>query len=77
MKYSGRVGRSANAKSLDESAVRLAVIAHIRHTETLYDELLGRAFERHAARAQVQEAIGRVLIQWERTRPAARLAEQP
>jgi hypothetical protein len=34
LKYSGRVGRSAAAKSLDESAVRLAVIAHIRHAET-------------------------------------------
>ena len=33
-KYSGRVGRSASAKALDENAVRLAVIAHLRHWET-------------------------------------------
>ena len=33
-KYSGQVGRSASAKALDEQAVRLAVIAHIRHAET-------------------------------------------
>ncbi|HXM50437.1 MAG TPA: DUF2293 domain-containing protein, partial [Pyrinomonadaceae bacterium] len=35
-KYSGRVGRSAAAKSLDENAILLAVIAHIRHRETNY-----------------------------------------
>ena len=31
LKYSGRVGRSAAAKQFDEEAVRLAVIAHVRH----------------------------------------------
>ena len=40
-KYSGRVGLSAAAKTFDEQAVRLAVIAHIRHRETNYDQLLG------------------------------------
>lgn len=40
-KYSGRIGRSAAAKSFDEEAVRLAVLAHIRHRETDYDRLLG------------------------------------
>lgn len=39
-KYTGRVGRSAAAKALDANAVELAVIAHIRHTETRYDDLL-------------------------------------
>lgn len=39
-KYSGRVGRSAAAKVFDEHAVRLAVVAHVRHVETRYDELL-------------------------------------
>jgi hypothetical protein len=33
-KYSGRVGRSADAKSLDVIFIVLAVIAHIRHAET-------------------------------------------
>ena len=37
-KYSGRVGRSASAKQLDATAVRLAVIAHIRHTKTNYHQ---------------------------------------
>jgi hypothetical protein len=37
LKYSGRVGRSARAKTNDEEAVRLAVIAHVRQRETNYD----------------------------------------
>jgi hypothetical protein len=65
LKYSGRVGRSAMAKSLDESAVRLAVVAHIRHEETQYDSLLARGYDRWDARAQVEEAVGRVLAKWE------------
>jgi hypothetical protein len=65
LKYSGRVGRSANAKSLDEKAVRLAVVAHIRHTQTPYDALLARGYDRWEARAQVEEAVVRVLGQWE------------
>ena len=40
LKLSGRVGRSAAAKKLDDSAVRLAVMAPVRHTETDYDKLL-------------------------------------
>lgn len=65
LKYSGRIGRSAAAKSLDEEAVRLAVIAHIRHTETRYDELLARGYERWEARAQVEEVVALVLRKWE------------
>jgi hypothetical protein len=64
LKYSGRVGRSAAAKSLDEAAVRLAVMAHIRHTETEYDTLLASGYERREARAQVEERIARVLARW-------------
>jgi hypothetical protein len=65
MKYSGRIGRSSSAKSLDEAAVRIAVIAHVRHTETQYDELLARGYGRADARAEVQEAISQVLNRWE------------
>ena len=54
-KYSGRVGRSAAAKRLDDEAVRLAVIAHVRHAETEYDELLGRGVDRFDARGRVAE----------------------
>jgi len=38
--------RSAAAKDFDEQAVRLAVTAYIRHTETLYDELLAAGYDR-------------------------------
>jgi hypothetical protein len=65
LKYSGRVGRSAAAKALDEEAVRLAVIAHVRHRETKYDELLARGYDRWEARAAVEEVVGRVLQRWE------------
>jgi hypothetical protein len=64
-KYSGRVGRSAAAKRLDEVAVRLAVIAHVRHTETDYDTLLGRGVDRYDARRMVQGRIEKVLLEWE------------
>jgi hypothetical protein len=64
-KYSGRVGRSAAAKSLDEQAVRLAVIAHIRHTETDYDALLASGLERRQARAQVEGTVLWILARWE------------
>jgi len=65
LKYSGRVGRSAFAKHLDEEAIRLAVIAHLRHTETPYDEYLMKGHERWEARALVQEKIEEHLEKWE------------
>jgi hypothetical protein len=63
-KYSGRVGRSAAAKALDEAAVVLAVAAHIRHRETDYDELLAQGQDRDEARAAVQHAVACVLEKW-------------
>lgn len=63
-KYSGRVGRSASAKTLDEKSVRLAVIAHIRHAETHYDELLAQGLERSLARGMVENAIKQTLADW-------------
>lgn len=64
-KYSGRVGRSAMAKALDEQAVRLAVAAHIRHAETDYDELFLSGIERSDARAMVRDTVEEVLEHWE------------
>ena len=64
LKYSGRVGRSAEAKVFDEEAVRLAVIAHIRHSETSYDELLASGHDRWEARALVQGEVDRKLAQY-------------
>jgi hypothetical protein len=66
LKYSGRVGRSAAAKQLDEDAVRLAVVAHIRHAETQYDRLLATGCDRWEARAQVEPQIYSVLDRWTR-----------
>jgi hypothetical protein len=63
-KYSGRVGRSAAAKQFDADAVRLAVIAHVRHAETTYDELLSQGYERWLARAEVEGQVARVLARW-------------
>lgn len=65
LKYSGRVGRSAAARSLDENAIRLAVVAHIRHIETEYDRLLASGNDRREARAAVEPAVHRVLARWE------------
>ena len=65
LKYSGRIGRSALGKKMDEHAVRLAVIAHIRHTETNYDELLGSGWERSEARRAVAAAVDEILNQWQ------------
>jgi len=67
-KYSGRVGRSTAAKRLDEVAVRLAVIAHVRHAETDYDTLLGRGVDRYDARRIVKARIEKALFDWARVR---------
>ena len=65
LKYSGRVGRSAAAKGLDKEAVRLAVVAHIRHAETDYDLLLARGHERWDARNEIDGEVYRILRKWE------------
>ena len=63
-KYSGRIGRTEAAKRLDEEAVNLAVMAHVRHAETEYDELLVRGYERQEARAEVKRQVEEILAQW-------------
>jgi hypothetical protein len=65
LKYSGRVGRSAAAKSYDADVIRLAVVAHLRHTETQYDRLLGRGCERREARQCVEAEVARVPSKWQ------------
>ncbi len=64
-KYSGRVGRSAAAKELAPEAIRLAVIAHIRHVHTEYDRLLGMTGDRQLARHQIRDQVQTVLGKWE------------
>jgi hypothetical protein len=63
-KYSGRIGRSIAAKRLDDEAVQLAVVAHLRHEETNYDDLLARGVERRDARDRVSVAVDRMLSRW-------------
>ena len=46
-------------------ALRLAVVAHIRHTHTKYDQLLGETGDRHWSRAQVRPQIDAILEGWE------------
>ena len=65
LKYSGRVGRSAAAKTLDEGVVRLAVVAHIRHRETCYDGLLSNGWGRLDARLEIEKLVHTVLSEWE------------
>lgn len=64
LKHSGRVGRSAAAKELDTKAVRLAVMAHIRHVETRYDTLLAEGWDRFEARGEVRGEVSEVLETW-------------
>lgn len=64
LKYSGRVGRSAGAKSLDEAMITLAVKAHIRHRETNYDSLLAKGWHRNEARGQVRDRVEGLLATW-------------
>jgi hypothetical protein len=69
LKYSGRVGRSAAAKDLDEAAVRSAVVAHVRHVETPHDRLLAAGNDRHEARRQVESQVDAALSRWQRSAP--------
>jgi hypothetical protein len=64
-KYSGRVGRSAAAKEFDPQMITLAVRARVRHQHTNYDELLFGGYDRHEARAMVEERVERMLDAWQ------------
>ncbi|WP_411106111.1 DUF2293 domain-containing protein [Streptomyces sp. cmx-4-9] len=66
---SGRVGRSAAGRALDEQAVAYAVRAAVRHTDTAYDSLLMAGVPRFAARARIAPQIEAVLDAWRRTPP--------
>jgi hypothetical protein len=63
-KYSGRVGRSAAAKRLEPAIIRLAVMAHIRHGYTEYDQLLTKYCDRDLARTEVRKKVKEILDKW-------------
>jgi hypothetical protein len=69
-KYSGRVGRTKAAKEFSPEPIRLAVIAHIRHARTDYDELLARYADRDTAREQIRGKVSAILDKWQRPRRA-------
>ena len=64
LRGSGRVGRSADGRALDERAISLAVVASIRHEDTDHDDLLMSGTARADARTQIEPAIDRVLAAW-------------
>jgi hypothetical protein len=63
---SGRVGRTAAGRALDQEALTAAVIAAIRHRHSRYDELLMAGYDRLDARATVRDAVDCMLDRWRR-----------
>ena len=61
---SGRIGRTRAGRKLDPEAVRLAVIAAVRHEDTDYERLLGSGVPRMDAREQVRRDVDRILTGW-------------
>jgi hypothetical protein len=61
---SGRVGRSAAGRALDEQAITRAVMASVRHEDTDYDALLMAGVAREVARDRIRPAIDRILAAW-------------
>ena len=69
---SGRVGRSAAGRALEQTAIELAVIASVRHQDTPYDDLLMSGIDRHQAREQVRQTVESVLGAWRTSEALAR-----
>ena len=61
---SGRVGRTAAGRNLEEGAMTLAVVAAIRHKHTRYDELLASGIDRVSARERIAVVAEEILARW-------------
>ena len=61
---SGRVGRTAAGRGLDEQALTAAVTAAVRHRHTTYDELLASGLDRVSARQRVAGRVQDILEAW-------------
>ena len=61
---SGRVGRTAAGRNLDEQALSAAVAAAVRHRHTKYDELLASGLDRASARERVGDRVREMLEAW-------------
>ena len=58
---SGRVGRTSAGRALDPDAVRMAVVAAVRHEDTRYEDLLMRGVPRLEARERIRDDVDEVL----------------
>lgn len=63
-KHSGRIGRTSFAKNLENAAVDMAVVAHIRHNYTKYHELLDSGHPRDLARELIRDEIDEEFDRW-------------
>lgn len=61
---SGRVGRTAAGRNLEEQALAAAVTAAVRHQHTEYDTLLAAGLDRALARQQVADQVQAILAAW-------------
>ena len=61
---SGRVGRTAAGRNLEERALAAAVTAAVRHEHTEYDALLAAGVERDLARQRVAGQVQAILAAW-------------
>ncbi len=66
-KHSGRVGRTAAAKEFSPDMIERAVVAHIRHAETDYDDLFGKGKKKREIRSDIRPLIKKILFQWKST----------
>lgn len=61
---SGRIGRTAAGRKLEEQALTLAVAAAVRHQHTNYDALLAGGMDRTLARERVADQMQGILANW-------------
>ncbi len=61
---SGRIGRTSAGRALDAEAVRLAVVAAVRHEDTRYEDLLMSGVARSDARELVRGDVDQVVRSW-------------
>jgi hypothetical protein len=61
---SGRIGRTSSGRALDPDAIRLAVVASVRHEDTRYDDLLMSGVDRSEARRLIAVDVDEVIAAW-------------
>lgn len=62
---SGRIGRSRAAEKYGVDRVMAAVVAHIRHKYTDYEDLLATGMDRDEARYEVRWKIREIIERWQ------------